>query len=564
MRATNRLPEPSGETGWFYALGAIASVLGVMWLLWLADRVTGGGPPAPPLNVVRLAGGQYRVSALGWALFVVAVVLLVGAVVGLWWLLRRVFGGASALDGRARFMASSRELAELEEPAARRHAERLGAGTAGAGSPLARSLRSGRMLYAAWEWVEVWIMGPRAGKSSCVCIPQVLAAPAATLCTSNKPDVVTATRGPRSEVGTTWVNDPQGLVGEPASWYWNPLSFVTSTEKADELAAIWAASSRNETARTDAYFDGAARELLSNLLLAAAFGGCDVVAVFRWLNDPDNDDPVAILREHDHLDAGLSLANTYRLSERQRDGVFGSARQMAAFLRSPSIRPWIARLGPDDVRPAFSPAAFVCSTDTLYLMSREGEGSARAITASLTQAVLDAAEADAARRPRGRLAMPLECVLDEAANICRIPDLPDKYSHYGSKGILLKTFLQSWAQGEAVWGDKGMAKLWGAANVRGVGRGVADGRFLEELSKIVGTHDRRSHTATSSRHGRTHSTTLRRENILDVADLAAMPQGRALLLVSGVRPALVRLVHWSETRDAERVLASEACYGSVA
>lgn len=157
-----------------------------------------------------------------------------------------------------------------------------------------------------------------------------------------------------------------------------------------------------------------------------------------------------------------------------------------------------------------------------------------------------------------------ECVLDEAANICRIPDLPDKYSHYGSKGILLKTFLQSWAQGEAVWGDKGMAKLWGAANVRGVGRGVADGRFLEELSKIVGTHDRRTHTTTSSRHGRTHSTTLRRENILDVADLAAMPQGRALLLVSGARPALVRLVHWSETCDAERVRASEACYGSVA
>ncbi|WP_405065130.1 TraM recognition domain-containing protein [Kribbella sp. NBC_01510] len=38
-------------------------------------------------------------------------------------------------------------------------------------------------------------------------------------------------------------------------------------------------------------------------------------------------------------------------------------------------------------------------------------------------------------------------VLDEAANVCRWKDLPDLYSHYGSREIVLTTILQSWAHG---------------------------------------------------------------------------------------------------------------------
>ena len=39
-----------------------------------------------------------------------------------------------------------------------------------------------------------------------------------------------------------------------------------------------------------------------------------------------------------------------------------------------------------------------------------------------------------AERMGGRLDPPLVVVLDEAANICRISDLPDLYSHLGSRG----------------------------------------------------------------------------------------------------------------------------------
>ena len=48
-------------------------------------------------------------------------------------------------------------------------------------------------------------------------------------------------------------------------------------------------------------------------------------------------------------------------------------------------------------------------------------------------------------------------VLDEAANVCRWRDLPNLYSHYGSRGIILMTILQSWSQGVEVWVSPGCA-----------------------------------------------------------------------------------------------------------
>nr|WP_258374267.1 TraG/TraD/VirD4 family protein [Curtobacterium sp. MCBD17_032] len=45
------------------------------------------------------------------------------------------------------------------------------------------------------------------------------------------------------------------------------------------------------------------------------------------------------------------------------------------------------------------------------------------------------------------MATPLLCILDEAANVCRWKDLPDLYSHYGSRGIPIMSIFQSWSQG---------------------------------------------------------------------------------------------------------------------
>ncbi len=447
-------------------------------------------------------------------------------------------------------------------------ARRLGARTASFGSPLGASVRRSRALFGSLEWVQLWIMGPRAGKTSCVGVRQILETDGPVLATSNKRDIVDLTRGPRCEVGAVWVNDLQGLVGEEPTWWWNPLSYVVDVAHADQLAGLFAAATRESGARADAYFDGAGagagKNLLSALLLAAAVAGEPIHTVYSWLSTPDGFEPVEHLRAAGHHLPAQALEGAIRLTPNQRDGVFGTALEMASFLRNTQLLPWVTPLGPGDSRPQFDPAGFVRSRQALYLISREGRGSARALTAALTVAVVEAGEDLAATQPRGRLAVPLTCVLDEAANICRWPELPDLYSHYGSRGIIVSTFLQSWSQGVQVWGREGMDKLWSAANIRGVGSGVGEPEFLDRISRLVGDHDVLTRDQSRSRGGRSVSTRNRRERILETADLAALPRGRAVVFVSGLPPVLLKLVHWSDTPYAQNVQDSEEHYGSLA
>ena len=128
------------------------------------------------------------------------------------------------------------------------------------------------------------------------------------------------------------------------------------------------------------------------------------------------------------------------------------------------------------------------SRDTLYSLSKEGKGTAGPLVTALTAATVEAAEELATTQPGGRLAVPLLGVLDEAANVCCWHGLPDLYSHYGSRGIVLMTILQSWSQGVEVWGRDGMRKLWSAFNIAVYGGGVKEPEFLGEFSRMVGVN----------------------------------------------------------------------------
>src|SRR5580692_817172 len=110
--------------------------------------------------------------------------------------------------------------------------------------------------------------------------------------------------------------------------------------------------------------------------------------------------------------------------------------------------------------PDFDPARFALTRDTLYLIT-ESRSAASPLIAGLTDTVMRAGRRRA-EQAGGRLDPPMVLVLDEAANICRIADLPDLYSHLGGRGMIPVTILQSYEQGITVWGEPGMAALWGA------------------------------------------------------------------------------------------------------
>ena len=175
---------------------------------------------------------------------------------------------------------------------------------------------------------------------------------------------------------------------------------------------------------------------------------------------------------------------------------------------------------------------------------------------SRTVAVTDAAEEHAKRLPGGRLPVPMVAVLDEAANVCRWPELPNLYSHYGSRGICLMTMLQSWSQGVEVWGRDGMRKLWSAATIKVYGGGVSEVDFLSDLSQLIGEFSQQTSSVSYAKGGRSTTHATQRERILDVADLAALPKGRAIVLAAGAPPALVRTLPWMTGPRANEVRLS--------
>lgn len=464
-------------------------------------------------------------------------------------------------DRAAPRMATVRDVAPFTEKQARAKADRFGVETPGV--MLGKMVRGGHTLYASWEDTLLHIWGTRTGKTTSQAAPSIIEAPGPVIATSNKRDLSDLTRDLRAEGGDVWVFDPQGVAGEKPTWWWNPLTYVTDSERAAEMANNFATGSRPAGAKMgDAHFDSAGKDLLAGLLLAAACGGEPIERVHYWLTRSTDDTPAKILDAAGWTKEADSVASTIRQPEKYRGSVYSTALQMAACLKNEKIAAWVNPTGPDDDRPQFDPQAFVAGKHTLYALSKEGAGTAGPLVTALTVATVTAAEEHAVTQRGGRLSTPMLCVLDEAANVCRWANLPDLYSHYGSRGIVVSTFLQSWSQGVDVWGESGMRKLFSTANVVTYGGNVKEEGFLKMLSELIGKY---TYTSVSSSRQKDSGSTSRQDatdDIMSVADLAALPKGRAVMLGSGARAVLLRTVPVSARPYAEAAAASEAAHNT--
>jgi hypothetical protein len=154
----------------------------------------------------------------------------------------------------------------------------------------------------------------------------------------------------------------------------------------------------------------------------AGAGGRDLTDVYAWLNDPALTAPIDLLRAAGHTAAASALLGRVHGAPETRDGVYETARTAT---QRPARRRH-SRLG--------HPTSIATSRQSASMLSRDGAGAAAPLVAALTDRILRHA-VRAAEARGGRLDPPLVLVLDEAANVCRIADLPDPYSHLGSRGI---------------------------------------------------------------------------------------------------------------------------------
>lgn len=396
-------------------------------------------------------------------------------------------------------------------------------------------LPSGVELRGSDEDTYVAIMAPRAGKSTSLAIPVAEEAPGALLMTSNKADVYAATLASRAKVGRTWVLDTQGVAQAERHMWWDMIAQAETLEGAERLASHFVNQITSEQA--DPFWSQAAGDLLVGLFRAAYHDGGTVRDVMAWLADPKEKAPLRILYQHEPVLAE-QVDSSINIAEETQSGIYQNARTAVSALRDEKVLAWVT---PDD-RPRFDPEQFALSTDTLYLLSKKG-GPASAVVAALADAVFTAA-AEAGERHGGRLPEPMRAVLDEAANICRIKDLPDLYSHLGSRGITPFVILQSYRQGVAAWGEIGMDAMWSAATKKIIGVGMDDAKFAQDVSTLTGAHyvERGSHS--KSKDGGSRSWSEQREQVLDPAEIRAMRKGTALLLSTGMPVAQIRLRPW--------------------
>ena len=581
--------QPRGTAGgpatpWLVVAG-IWAVIAAFWLAWAAGRLAAllsaralAGPDFGPDFAAGVVTGDWSRlwPGINHALVGVVYLVLVAATFGGiwagwgWWQVHRPDG-----EDPLPSLADQRAVAPLTRHAVAAKARRLrpsltstpasliAPGHAGIALGVHRTRgllglgrRDRQTLYASLEDVVLAVMAPRAGKTTALSVPAMLDAPGPVIATSNKPDVWSASIAARHRQGRCFLFDPQAITHQPQHGWWNPLAITTTWEDAFRFADHFITAIRSDARGGEDFWNLAAQDLLTSFVLAAACEHRTLADVQAWLSDVASREPARILAAHNFHGAARSVAGRQAGAPETRDGVYETARTAASCLSDPRIMAWVTP--PAAALPELDVTAFPQTTDTLYLLSKDGAGSAAPLVAALTDQVLRAA-VFTAEAQGGRLDPPMLAVLDEAANICKISDLPLLYSHLGSRGIVALTILQSYPQGAAVWGEQGMAALWSAATVKLIGAGIDDARMAEDLSKLAGEHDVPVGSLTRDGSGlASWQTSTRRQRVLEPAQIRALDKGTALLLATGIPVTMIRLLPWYDGPHAKQIAAESA------
>ncbi|MGW2724868.1 type IV secretory system conjugative DNA transfer family protein [Streptomyces sp. NPDC001492] len=496
-----------------------------------------------------------------------AAVLAAAALVGLFFAVRAIRDKMPDPNDPARHLAGRDAVEHLTAPALAQQAIRLRPSLAGqraedldpdeCGALLGRLRPKGPELRRNLEDVELAIMAPRSFKTSAYAIPRVLAAKGACVVTSRRADVwqATATYRAKHTKGPILVFDPQHIAHHPQEFWVDLLADVDNVEDAGRLGGHFVAGVADEKARE--IWGPAARALLSELILAAALDNRSLDDVYGWLVDTSTGVPATILEQHPQF---KNMARSYRARQAGADettqGIYETARSGASCLRDPRTMAWVTK--PSRPMQKLNLKHFVRSTGTLYLMSHKGAGSAAPLVAALTDTLFREA-VRAAEAMGGRLDPSMDVILDEAANVCPIGDLPDMYSYLGGAGINVLTILQSLKQGESVWGETGMEMLWGASTIKIIGAGIDDPDLASDLARLIGEHDVNTRSVTRTRDGWSVSESPRRQQIMSASDVRALRKGTALLMATGTPIVLMDLLPWfSHHPDRELISALNA------
>jgi len=325
------------------------------------------------------------------------------------------------------------------------------------------------------------LAAPRTGKSSGLVIPSLLEHEGPVVTTSVRTDIVEHTLSRRRRLGRVFLWDPFG----PHSDAWDLLQGCEDWEHA-LLVARWLGHARKagEGINQD-YFDQEAEGLIAPYLHAAALSE-DVTAadVYQWVLDRDDRTADSILGDVGAEDARARLKAVYSYTDRQRDGIIGTAAvQLKAYGHPAAAR--TARRG-----EGLTPEALFEGPNTLYIVAgREHQQLLAPLVVTMLSSLLHWL-GERENRTGAGLSPPALFALDETAQIAPIEDLPQILATSLGSGVRFMTVWHSVAQIRRVFGVDAAAEILALSQAKVFMGSITDQFTREEIVGLLGHRQR--------------------------------------------------------------------------
>lgn len=423
------------------------------------------------------------------------------------------------------------------------------------GSRIGRDVHSGQMLYRSHEDTTYIVGPPRSGKTHGVLIAELLDAPGAAVATSLRPDLLLHTITTRATgERPVWVFDPTNISLWPDRLRWSPVAGCREPAAAIRRAHAMVMGARDPAdQRGDADWRRLASDVLRCYLHAAALAGGDIADVLRWAAKPREDEPVAILARSTAGTAGWAaeLDNHRRKTDRIRQSIWlGVDAALAAF-----ADPDVLTACTPTRRDQFTVDRLIDEAGTLYVLGSTDHPGVEAITSALLAEVFVTAKRRADHSPTGRLSPPLLPLLEEAANIALIWNLPSLMSYGGGSGLPFTVVFQSPAQARDRWGTDAARAMWDAATYKLILPGMSVPEDLEDLSKLIGDTWIDAQQVTRSWAYRQHGATEHQVRAIPPDRIRNLTDGHGLLIPRSTPPVHVQLPSWTGRPDAAAIRA---------
>jgi type IV secretion system protein VirD4 len=380
------------------------------------------------------------------------------------------------------------------------------------------------------------IAAPRTGKSSGLVIPAILEHEGPVVTTSVRTDVVQHTLERRRRLGKVWVWDPFG----PTSDAWDLLQGCEDWEHA-LLVGRWLGHARKigEGINQD-YFDQEAEGLVSPYLHAAALApDINAAGVFKWILERETEEAPRILEDAGAEDALKRLNAVYSYTERQRDGIIGTAAmQLKAYGHPAAARTAIRGDG-------VTPEELFDGPNTLYIVAgREHQQLLAPLVVTMVSSMLHWVSERENRTGAG-LDPPALFALDETASIAPIQDLPQILATSLGSGVRFLTVWHSVAQIRRHFGADAAAEILALSQAKVFMGSVTDQFTRQEIVQLLGERQRAG------------VFTQAKADVMTAQALQRTSAGEGLLINADLPPVIFRQRRHYLDRDLKRLKGSE-------